>query len=202
MIGSRRQVFLLVAGAILWLSASRPALAHCDTMDGPVVAAARAAVERGDVAPVLKWIAPEAEPEARAALVRTMAVRALSPEAKDLSDRWFFETVVRLHRSREGEPYEGLKPAGTDPGPAVRAADRSIEEGSADPVIRLLSERTAAGARRQIARVLKTRRHAEESPEAGRAFTAAYAEYVHYVEELYRASEGSREAPATVGHHH
>ncbi len=51
MVGSRRQVFLLVAGAILWLSASRPALAHCDTMDGPVVAAARAAIERGDTTP-------------------------------------------------------------------------------------------------------------------------------------------------------
>jgi hypothetical protein len=202
MIGPRSQVFLLVAGASLWLSAARPVLAHCDTMDGPVVAAARAAVERGDVAPVLKWIAPEAEPEARAALARTLAVRALSPQARELADRWFFETVVRLHRLREGEPYEGLKPVGTDPGPAVRAADRSIEEGSADPVIRLLSERTAAGVRRQIARVLQTRRRAEESAEAGRAFTKAYADYVHYVEELYRASEESREAPATVEHHH
>lgn len=196
------RVSLLIAGASLWLSVSRPAFAHCDTVDGPVVAAARAAIERGDLTPVLKWIDAEAEPEARAALSRALAVRALSPEARELSDRWFFETVVRLHRSKEREPYEGLKPAGTDPGPAVRAADRSIGEGSAEPVIRLLSERAATGVRRQLARVLQTRPHAEESPEAGRAFTTAYAEYVHYVEELYRVSEGSREAPAAVGHHH
>ena len=35
---------------------STPASAHCDTMDGPVVAAARAALQAGDVTPVLKWI--------------------------------------------------------------------------------------------------------------------------------------------------
>ena len=32
------------------------AKAHCDTMDGPVVATAKAALEKGDVTPVLKWV--------------------------------------------------------------------------------------------------------------------------------------------------
>jgi hypothetical protein len=30
--------------------------AHCDTMDGPVVTTAKAALEKGDVTPVLKWV--------------------------------------------------------------------------------------------------------------------------------------------------
>jgi len=33
---------------------------HCDTLDGPVVMDAKAALGKGDVAPVLKWI-PAAE---------------------------------------------------------------------------------------------------------------------------------------------
>jgi hypothetical protein len=36
-------------------------VAHCDTADGPVVADARVALEKGDVTPILKWVKPEAE---------------------------------------------------------------------------------------------------------------------------------------------
>jgi hypothetical protein len=37
----------------VWL-APHNALAHCDTMDGPVVNTARIALEKGEIAPVLK----------------------------------------------------------------------------------------------------------------------------------------------------
>jgi hypothetical protein len=56
-------------------------------------------------------------------------VRALSPQAKELADRFFFETLVRVHRAGEGTPFTGLKPAGRDLGPAIPAADKAIEEG-------------------------------------------------------------------------
>ena len=39
--------------ALVFLSAARLS-AHCDTMDGPVVATARVALEKGDVTPVLR----------------------------------------------------------------------------------------------------------------------------------------------------
>lgn len=32
------------------------ARAHCNTLEGPVVTAARKALEKGDVTPVLKWV--------------------------------------------------------------------------------------------------------------------------------------------------
>lgn len=53
-------------GILAMLSvASTSASAHCDTMDGPVVAAARTALQAGDVTPVLKWIPKQSEPEIR-----------------------------------------------------------------------------------------------------------------------------------------
>jgi len=48
----------------------RTADAHCDTLDGPVVATARAALQKGDVTPVLKWVTSANEPEIRAAFAR------------------------------------------------------------------------------------------------------------------------------------
>lgn len=43
------------------------ALAHCDTLDGPVVKDAKAALETKDVTPVLKWVAKEREEGVKAA---------------------------------------------------------------------------------------------------------------------------------------
>jgi hypothetical protein len=56
-------------------------------------------------------------------------VRKLNPEAKEFADMYFFETLVRIHRAGEGEPYTGIKPAGRDLGPAVPAADKAIVDG-------------------------------------------------------------------------
>jgi hypothetical protein len=186
---SKTQISAILLAGLIAAVLPRPALGHCDTLDGPVVSDARAAIEKKDVTPVLKWIGPADEVEMRAAFARTLAVRALSPEARELADQSFFETVVRLHRAKEGEAYTGLKPAGMDPGPAVRAVDRSLEQGSPDGLLRLISERTGDAVRRWFGRVLEAKRHADESVEAGRAFTKAYAEFAHSVEELYRAAE-------------
>jgi hypothetical protein len=41
---------------MLMVSLSSPAMAHCDTMDGPVVKDAQRALADKDVAPVLKWV--------------------------------------------------------------------------------------------------------------------------------------------------
>lgn len=190
-----------LVAAIFAVGIPRTGLAHCDTMDGPVVLDARTAIEKKDLTPVLKWIGPADETEVRGAFARTLAVRDLSPDAKELADRSFFETVVRIHRAKEGEPYAGLKPAGTDPGPAVRAVDRSLEVGSAEALVRLVSERAGTGIRRQFAQVLEARRHAEESVEAGRVYTKAYAEFAHATEQLYEAAAVASEAPAAAHHH-
>ena len=68
---------------------------HCDTLDGPVVSAARAALTSGDIDRVLPFVPATAEAEIGAAFEQTMEVRDASPKAADLAERWFFENVVR-----------------------------------------------------------------------------------------------------------
>lgn len=75
------------------------AAAHCDTLDGPVVATAKAALEKGDITPVLKWIRKEDEKEIVELFNKTLAVRKQGREAKELADMYFFETLVRVHRA-------------------------------------------------------------------------------------------------------
>ena len=44
---------------ILMLTTAGNALAHCDTLDGPVVTLARQALDRGDVKLILPWVAAD-----------------------------------------------------------------------------------------------------------------------------------------------
>ena len=162
--------------------------AHCDTMDGPVVLTALKALEKGDVTSALKWVKKEHEGEIRDLFKKTLAVRSKGPEAKELADRYFLETLVRLHRAGEGAPYTGL--SGEPVEPIIAAADKSLENGSVDHLIKHVSEEVASGIRKRFARTLEKKKHSDESIGAGREFVEAYVEFTHYVERLYNDAKG------------
>ncbi len=62
------------------------ALAHCDTMNGPVIADAKEALDKGNVMPVLKWVKKDDEGEILRVFKETMSVRKKGPEAKGMAD--------------------------------------------------------------------------------------------------------------------
>lgn len=193
---SKLAVPLLVVATLLTPSAAR---AHCDAMDGPVITAARAALENGKLAPVLAWVRPADEAEIRAAFARTRAVRKGGKEARELADTWFFETLVRVHRAGEGAPYTGLKPAGSVD-PAVAAADRAIVQGDAAQLEKMLVGAVREGLHGHVAALEKERAPADDVA-AGRRWVAAYVPFVHWAEGVYAAA-GAREdhsAHATAG---
>ena len=74
---------LSLIGAMLWTT---PALAHCDTLDGPVVTAARKALDTGNVDLVLVWVQKDDETDLRSAFQKTRNVRKAGGETKDLAD--------------------------------------------------------------------------------------------------------------------
>jgi len=163
-------------------------LAHCDGLDGPVVKAAQRALDTRNPAFALMWVQATDEPEIRTTFERTLAVRVLSPQAKELADRFFFETLVRVHRAGEGAPFTGLKPAGRDLGPAIPAADKAIEQGSVESVAKLLTTAMQERLREHFNEVVHTRTFQAGDLAAGRAYVKAYVEFIHYVERVYEAT--------------
>ena len=166
-------------------------LAHCDSLDGPVVKAAQKALDTRNPALVLIWVQPQDEPEIRAAFTRALAVRTLSPEARELADRYFFETLVRVHRAGEGAPFTGLKPAGRDLGPAIPASDKAIADGSIGPVVGLVTDAVRDGLHKHFEEVVAASTFKVDDIAAGRAYVKAYVEFIHYVERLYEAATTS-----------
>jgi hypothetical protein len=179
-----------ISSVILLLGAALPTRvsAHCDGLDGPVVKAAQAALEQNNLELVLIWVSEEYEPEVRSAFQRTLAVRSLSPEAMELADMYFFETVVRLHRLGEGAPYTGLKPAGRDLGPAIPAADLALETGDLTPLLELLSHELRAGLEAHFQEAVSAAGYVGSDVDAGRAFVEKYVTFIHYVERAYETA--------------
>jgi hypothetical protein len=190
-INTRHILIGLIIFEILFLY-SINAIAHCDTLDGPVVETARQALAAGDVTPVLKWVPNNDEQLIRTAFQNTMEVRKLGGQAQKLADLYFLETLVRIHRAGEGASYTGLKP-GAEVDPAIAMADKALESGSVDKLVGVLTDATAKGIRERFRRALETKKHADERVTAGREFVEAYVIFTHYVEELHGSVEGGTE---------
>lgn len=171
---------------ILVLATAGSALAHCDALDGPVITLARQSLEKGDVNIILPWVAADKEAEIRKVFDLTMAVRGKGEKEKELADMYFFETLVRVHREGEGAAYTGLKPAGLDLGPTIPAADKALETGNPQELLKLINEKIHAGIHKYYMEAKEKKARAGESVEAGRAYVNAYVPYLHFVERLYK----------------
>jgi hypothetical protein len=188
---------LALAGALLlWPAVAH---AHCDAIDGPVATAAIKALEMKNVNLILPYAPAAAEPEMTAAFEQAVTVRAMGPEAKTLADRYFMETAVRLHRAGENAPYTGLRPAGTDFGPAIPAAERAVASGRLEPLVGLLTAEIKHGLAERFAHAVATKSSTKE-PEAksgvaaARERVSAELAFIGYVEGIYQAIGGGAHA--------
>jgi hypothetical protein len=156
--------------------------AHCDTMDGPLISDARKAMGQNNVNYVLKWVSSANESEIRDAFNLVMKVKGLSPEAKELSEKYFFDTLVRIHRAGEGMPFTGVKPHGTPIDEKVLAADRSIEIGNLSLLKDLVTKDILPELTKRFERVMSMKNFDVNNVEAGREYIEAYVQFFKFAE--------------------
>lgn len=190
-----RVLLAAAASVVLALAMPRPARAHCDTMDGPTVADGRRALESGNANVALKWVDADHESELQAAFDLARRVRGLGDDARELADRYFLETLVRLHRAGEGEPYTGIRPSGIAIDEKVVAADRAIAEESLAPLEPLVSGDELPELRERFERVLATKDFDVDDLAAARGYIAAYVAFFHL-------AEGEEHGHEPHGSHH
>jgi hypothetical protein len=177
--------------------------AHCDTMDGPVIKDAKIAIEKNNINYVLIWIQPQDEEELRDAFLLTMKVRILSPDAMVLADKYFFETLVRLHRSGEGVPFTGVKPSGTPIDEKILAADKSIETGNLTPIKGLVPGEIIPELEKRFNKAMSLKVYDVNNIEAGRAYIESYVQFFKFAEgEEGNQSVVPQDGAVHSGHQH
>lgn len=165
------------------------AFGHCDTMDGPVVKAAQTALRTGNVNYVLIWVHNTEEAEVIRTFKQAIRVRKLGRDAQTLADRYFFETVVRLHRAGEGEPYTGLKPSGTEEAKLFVEIDRAIDKGSLASLINKFTEGERQEIEGRFRDVMAKKKFSVNDVKAGRQYVETYVTFLHFVEKAQGIAE-------------
>jgi len=178
---------------IVGLITPRDVSAHCDTYSGPVIVAAKQALEKGDVTPVLKWVKKDDEEIIKTAFKKSLAVRSKGTEAKELGETYFFETLVRIHRAGEGAPYTGLKDEPAEP--IIALSDKAIQTGNIDTLANKIATHLKEGIKQRFTKVTTAQKEADKNVDSGREYVEAYVTYVHYL-------EGIHSAVMSKGEHH
>ncbi len=160
---------------------------HCDSMDGPVVTAARRALEAKDANIALAYVPRAGEQEVREAFDAALRIRDQGGTVREIADLHFFETVVRVHRAGEGAPYTGLKPAGLGHGPVIPVAERALETGSPEELVKLLTGRLEEQLRERFGHVMQLKARADGDLESNRAYVEAMLDFQVWSHGIYRA---------------
>ena len=169
---------------------------HCDSMDGPVVTAARKALESEDVNVVLPFVKKDDEEEVTRAFEAAEKARRRGVDAREVADLYFFETVVRVHRAGEGAPYTGLKPAGLGHGPVIPVAEMGIDSGSPEQLKDLLAMHVRNEVQRRFDHLMELKSSTHQDVEHARAYVEAMLGLEVWANNLYQAIL----APAHAGH--
>jgi hypothetical protein len=173
---------------------------HCDAKDGPVVQGALLALDTEDVNEALRFAPAEAETEIRDAFAIALEARKAAPEARDVADLYFAETVVRLHRAGEGAPYTGLKPAGLDVGLIIPVAERAIDTGSAHELTALLSETLHHEVKHRFDHVMELKARSDQGLAQSREYTGAMLGLQVWAHKLHLTMKSA--AHEGAGEHH
>ncbi len=190
---------ILFVGTLLFIP--NYSFAHCDSMEGPVVKASLKALESGNINYVLIWVKDSDESEIKDAFEKVSKVRTLSPEAKELADMYFYETVVRIHRNGEGVGYTGLKPIGYKPDVGIEAADFVLEKNDVNEVLKHLDQTKYSEVINFFNDVQLKRNFDVDDVNAGRSYVASYVHFIHYIEKLFTVDIPNNEN-VQKNHHH
>jgi hypothetical protein len=167
---------------------------HCDSLDGPVVRAAQRALDDNNVGLVLPFVPKAAEGEVAQVFDKVVTARAAGAASREVADRHFFETVVRVHRAGEGAPYTGLKPAGLDVGPVIPVAEKAIESGHAKVLEDVLVTTVRDELARRFHHLGHLRAGADRGVDGARAYVEAMLGLQVWAHGLYQATQAKGHA--------
>jgi hypothetical protein len=160
-------------------------LLHYDAGSGPVMKAAKMALETGNVNYILIWVPEESENKLKNLFDKTFCERRSGKDVQDIAINCFFETVKRLHRAGASTLYTYLKPAGIDKSLVILNVERAIETGNSEELIGFISKTMEDDFRHRFYHVMKKKNYHVNNVTAGRKYVTAFNDFIVYVHNLY-----------------
>ncbi len=156
--------------------------AHCDTMDWPVIMAARKSLETKNPNYFLIWVQKKDETIILEEFNKALSQRQTNPENSENIDKKFFESLVKIHREWEWAEYTWLKPAWSITNPVVILWDKSFETKNSSELEEYFSKNITNQIKNRFQEVIEKQNYALNDIEAWREYIAEYITFLHWAE--------------------
>jgi hypothetical protein len=152
--------------------------------NGPVMRAAKMALETGNANYVLIWVSEKSENTLKNLLEKTCCERSSRKNMQNGAIDWYFETVNRLHSVNRRMLYTCLKPGVLDESPIVLKVERAIETGNFEEIKGVIPNIHAGDVQQRFHYVMDKRNYEVNNIAAGRAYVSAFFDFIGYVHNL------------------
>jgi len=155
-----------------------------DAGNGPILKAAKIALETGNPNYILIWIPEESENTYKNLLEKTCCERSVRKNTGDCAIGWYFETVNRFHYAGRCPHYVNMKSDGLYGSQIIPDVEGAIESGNFEKIIARIPDSHVADARERFHRVRNKRNYDINNIAAGRAYVSAFITFIEYVQNL------------------
>ncbi|MCX6701139.1 MAG: DUF6448 family protein [Methanomicrobiales archaeon] len=165
---------------------------HYDVRNGPIMKAAKMALQTGNVNYVLIWVPEESENQLKNLLEKTFCKRRDRKDVQDVALDGYFKTVSRLHRSGERVLYTCIKPDDLNESQIVPKVERAIEIGDVEEIIGAIPPTREGYLRQRLRNVIDKKNYDVNNVAAGRAYVSAFIDFIVYVHNLTTSIPGEK----------
>jgi hypothetical protein len=157
---------------------------HNDPHNGPVIKAAKMALETGNASYVLIWVPEESENTLKNLLEKTCCDRSARKNMQNCAIDWFFETVNRLHYAGRWPHFLNIKSEELDEKPIVLMVEKAIETGNFEEITTVIPDTPSGDIRQRFNEVMKKKNYSVENIAAGRVYVSAFTDFIVFVKNL------------------
>ena len=154
-----------------------------DVMQGPVVKAAKMALETGNANYILIWLPEESENTLKNLVEKTCCVRSSRMNMKNQAYDWYFEMVNRIYLSGRSPDYHTIQSRGLA-GKLFLKIDRAIESRNFEEIRDIIPVTHEADAKQRFQHLIKMRDFPVNNITAGHSYVSAFFDFNRYVHDL------------------
>jgi Family of unknown function (DUF6448) len=166
-----------------------------DIPNGPVMNAAKMALDTGNVNYVLIWVPEESENQIKNLFEKTVCEHRAGKVVQDIAINWYLETVKRLHRAGERALYTCMNPDGPDESPVILKVNGAIETGEAEEIIGFIPKTQEHDFRHRFHHLIEKKNYDVNNVAAGREYVAEFIDFILYLHHLCTSISGEAGHP-------
>jgi hypothetical protein len=156
--------------------------------NGPVMSAAKRALDTGNAQYILIWIPEESENTLKNLLEKVCCARNTQKVAYDHIVDWYFKTINRLHSVYCGPHNLNISSKAPEEKKIILLVERACESGNFKEITTVIRDTPYAEMRQRFNDVMKKKNYRVENIAAGRLYVSAFTDFVAFVNNRHSGS--------------